>query len=321
MRGEIAVARQDLVIVTLGSMTEASSLGSMDSAPVLKGKADGGAWTLWEKIAAGRPEFGRPSVFDDHIDESKWVSFTTTQHDPTFFRIVRDFTGNVAGEGGLITFLDSGWLLSIVLPHQPHFIGQPDDVNVFWGYGLSVDKPGDFVKKPMSACTGREIMTELLGHLRIEAEAARILETSICIPCMMPFITSQFLRRERGRSAAGRARGLDQPRLHRPVLRTPRRRRVHRRILGPLGPDGGLLAARARIASRRPSTRGITTRACCIGPSKCCTTSAIDRIIHVAVGRSQRRSGQQAPVSAVTRYGRGGQALHGRHGSLGAALR
>jgi oleate hydratase len=83
-------------------------------------------------------------------------------------------------------------------PFQPHFIGQPDDVRVVWGYGLAVDKPGNFVKKPMYACSGREIMTEILGHLRIEAEAKRILDTSICIPCMMPFITSQFLRREKG---------------------------------------------------------------------------------------------------------------------------
>jgi len=170
----------------------------MDTAPVLNGKEDGGAWTLWEKVAAGRPEFGRPSAFADHIDESKWVSFTTTLHDPTFLRIVRDFTGNVPGEGGSITFPDSNWLASIVIPHQPHFIGQPDDVSVFWGYGLSVDKPGNFIKKPMSACTGREILSEVLGHLHIEAEASKILKTSICIPCMMPFITSQFLRREKG---------------------------------------------------------------------------------------------------------------------------
>ena len=196
--GEIPVGEQDLVIVTLGSMTEASSLGSMDSAPVLKEKADGGAWTLWERLATGRPRFGRPSAFDDHVDESRWISFTTTQHDPTFSRIVRDATGNVAGEGGLVTFTDSGWLLSIVLPHQPHFLGQPEDVNVFWGYGLFVDRPGDFVNKPMSACTGREIMTEVMGHLRIGPEADRIMQTSTCIPCMMPFITSQFLRRERG---------------------------------------------------------------------------------------------------------------------------
>jgi oleate hydratase len=69
---------------------------------------------------------------------------------------------------------------------------------VFWGYGLSVDKPGNFIKKPMSACTGREILSEVLGHLHIEADASKILKNSICIPCMMPFITSQFLRREKG---------------------------------------------------------------------------------------------------------------------------
>jgi oleate hydratase len=196
--GVVTVDGNDYVLITLGSMTEASSLGAMDSAPALNGKADGGAWTLWEKIVLDRPEFGCPSTFADHIEESKWVSFTTTLHDPTFLRIVRDLTGNVPGEGGLITFPESSWLASIVIPHQPHFIGQPENVSVLWGYGLFVDRPGDFIKKPMSVCTGREIMTEVLGHLRVEADAPGILEKLICIPCMMPFITSQFLRREQG---------------------------------------------------------------------------------------------------------------------------
>ncbi len=196
--GEIPVSPGDYVLVTLGSMTEASSLGTMDTAPVLGSKQNGGAWALWEKLAAGRPEFGRPAVFSGHIGQSKWVSFTTTLHDTAFLHLVQDLTGNVPGEGGLITFPDSAWLASVVIPHQPHFIGQPEDVSVFWGYGLSVDRPGDFVAKPMSACSGREIMTELLGHLHIRTEAARILEACICIPCMMPFITSQFLPREEG---------------------------------------------------------------------------------------------------------------------------
>ncbi len=197
-RQEITVGRQDHVIVTLGSMTEASSLGAMDLVPALKGKSDGGSWSLWEKIAVGHPEFGRPANFTSHIEESKWVSFSTTLHDPTFFHLIRDLTGNVPGEGGLITFPESNWLASIVLPHQPHFIGQPEDVNVFWGYGLFVDRPGNFVKRPMAECTGREIMTEIMGHLRIQTEAHKILETCTCIPCMMPFITSQFLRRSKG---------------------------------------------------------------------------------------------------------------------------
>ena len=195
---EISLREHDRVIVTLGSMTEGSSLGSMKSAAALLGKTDGGSWALWEKIAAGQTEFGHPSNFTDHIEQSKWMSFTTTLHDPTFFKLVRDLTGNVPGEGGLITFPESSWLALIVLPHQPHFIGQPEGVEVFWGYGLFVDLPGNFVKKPMAACTGREIMTEILGHLRLQQHEAGILETCTCIPCMMPFITSQFLPRSKG---------------------------------------------------------------------------------------------------------------------------
>ena len=197
--GEITVRPIDRVLVTLGSMTEGSSLGSMDAPPpVVNGKADGGAWALWEAIASGRPEFGNPGVFANHVDQSKWVSFTVTLSDPKLLNIVRDLTGNVPGEGGLITFPQSSWLASIVIPYQPHFIGQPEDVGVLWGYGLFVDKPGDFVKKPMYACTGREIMTEVLGHLGVRDELSDILKNAICIPCMMPFITSQFLPREKG---------------------------------------------------------------------------------------------------------------------------
>ena len=48
--------------------------------------------------------------------------------------------------GALVTFKDSQWLLSIVVPHQPHFLDQPEDVQVFWGYALFTDKTGDFVK-------------------------------------------------------------------------------------------------------------------------------------------------------------------------------
>jgi oleate hydratase len=198
LSGSISVGADDDVLVTLGSMTEGSTVGDNDHPAKLQGKDDNGAWQLWERIAAGRPEFGRPSVFFDDIAASKWLSFTTTMHDQTLLRLVRDATGNVPGEGGLITFPDSAWLASIVIPHQPHFLGQPDDVSVFWGYGLHIDAPGNFVSKPMSACSGREIMTEILGHLGIKAQAKAILADAVCIPCMMPFITSQFMPRGPG---------------------------------------------------------------------------------------------------------------------------
>lgn len=195
---QIPLAAADRAIVTLGSMTDAASLGTMDAAPAMLGKPEGQAWRLWERLAEGRPELGNPAVFDSHVEQSKWVSFTITLHDPALLRLVREATGNIPGEGGLVTFPKSGWLCSIVIPHQPHFIGQPEDVGVVWGYGLRVDAPGDFVTKPMSICTGREILKEVLGQLGITAEAETILKSSICVPCMMPFITSQFLCRGAG---------------------------------------------------------------------------------------------------------------------------
>ena len=47
----IAVQDGDLVFLQNGSMTDASSLGSMTSAPSKRTKVDSGGWTLWEKLA------------------------------------------------------------------------------------------------------------------------------------------------------------------------------------------------------------------------------------------------------------------------------
>ncbi len=200
-RGEsfkIAVNKEDLVFVTIGSMTADSSLGSMTRAPRLEtGKKDG-AWTLWESIAKNNPDLGRPEVFSGHPGESKWESFTATLRDPAFFRKMEEFTGNVAGTGGLVTFKDSNWLLSVVLFRQPHFLNQPQNVQVFWGYGLFPDKTGNYVPKKMSDCTGEEILTELCGHLGFESELPLLRATATVIPCMMPYITSQFLARKPG---------------------------------------------------------------------------------------------------------------------------
>ena len=195
---EVAVGDDDLVLVTIGSMTAASSLGSMTAPPVLRRDTGDPSWALWETLAAKRPAFGRPTVFNGNVDRSKWLSFTVTIRDPVFFDLMERFTGNVAGTGGLVTFVDSSWLMSVVLAHQPHFIGQPDDVDVFWGYGLFVDRDGDFVKKKMSDCSGEELLMELIGHLRFDEHKSRILGSSNCIPCMMPFITSQFMPRVKG---------------------------------------------------------------------------------------------------------------------------
>jgi oleate hydratase len=189
----ITVNDGDLVFFQNGSMTDASSLGSMTSAPKRLTKSDSSGWTLWEKLAEGRPHFGNPAAFNNCIAQSNWESFTVTLKNPTFFDMMNQLSGNEAGTGGLVTFKDSNWMMSVVLAHQPHFINQPADVQVFWGYSLFPDRIGNFIAKPMSDCNGAEILQELCGHLRFDPE---VVASANCIPCTMPYITSMFMPRQ-----------------------------------------------------------------------------------------------------------------------------
>ena len=190
----VALAADDLVFFQNASMTDASSLGTMTGPPKRLTKDDSQGWALWERIAKGRPEFGNPAAFNASIPESFWESFTVTCRTPEFFDRMESFSGNVAGTGGLVTFKDSRWLMSVVLYHQPHFIGQPKDIQVFWGYALHPDRVGDFVARPMSECGGAEILRELCGHLNLDRG---VFDHATCVPCRMPYITSMFMPRKK----------------------------------------------------------------------------------------------------------------------------
>jgi oleate hydratase len=192
-----AISPSDVVMVTNGSMTANSTLGSTTAAPVLDTTTGSGAWALWRTLAAKRPGLGNPAAFDSSIPDSRWESFTVTTNDPTFFELMQEFSGRPAGKGGLLTLKDSRWLLTIALNHQPHFRGQPDGTYVWWGYALFPDRDGDFIGEAMTQCTGREILDEVMRHLQVE-KREQILDSSIVIPALMPYITSQFLVRSAG---------------------------------------------------------------------------------------------------------------------------
>jgi len=191
----VAVGEDDLVFFQNGSMTDASSFGSMTEAPARLTKDDSGGWRLWEKLARGRADFGNPAAFNASIAESYWESFTVTLRDTSFFDRMEAFSGNKAGTGGLVTFKDSNWLMSVVLYHQPHFADQPAGIQVFWGYALHPGRVGNFVAKPMSDCSGAEILRELCGHLNFDPAT---FAAATCIPCRLPYITSMFMPRAPG---------------------------------------------------------------------------------------------------------------------------
>ena len=186
----------DYAFLTIGSMAADSRNGGNDHpAPLVRDQLDG-AWTLWESMARKVPGLGRPTAFSGNVDESKWESFTLTMRSPALVQRIEAYTGNQPGTGGLMTFKDSSWLLSIVVPRPPHFAGQPEGVFTLWGYGLFVDNKGDYIDQTLAEATGQQILTELVHQLGFEDILDEVRRTTTVIPVMMPYITSQFARRD-----------------------------------------------------------------------------------------------------------------------------
>lgn len=192
---EIQVKPEDLVLVTNGSMTACFDVGDNKTVTVINDKYKDGSWILWENISKKDDQFGHPEVFNTRVKESLWESITLTFKTPLFFDLVREFC---SGTGTEFTFKDSNWFLSLVLPHQPYFKNQSKDVQVAWGYALHPDKEGNFIHKKMYDCNGKEILEEIIGLMGFEEYKDEILSSAICRPCVMPFITSQFLTRMPG---------------------------------------------------------------------------------------------------------------------------
>ena len=193
----VAVGPEDLVLVTTGSQVADISVGSMTEAP--PPQRSGRSWALWKRLAQGRTEFGNPDVFfgQARVPDSRWVTFTVTTTGTEFLDQMSALTGSDAGSGGLVTLKDSGWVLSLTIFHQPEVIGQPPGTNIWWGYGLFPERIGDFVRKRMDACTGAEILEEVLRQLRFDRQLDAIMASSICIPCDMPYVNNIWMPRSR----------------------------------------------------------------------------------------------------------------------------
>ena len=199
----INLTENDLLFITNGGCVENSSFGSQNEpAPFNSELKPGGGWDMWRKIAAQDDSFGNPDKFCGDPEQSNWMSATVTTLDdkiPPYIQKIckRDpFSGKVV-TGGIVTARDSNWLLSWTFNRQPQFRSQPKNQLVGWIYGLFTDKPGNFVKKPMRECTGKEICEEWLYHMGVpEDEIEGLAEHSAnTVPCMMPYITAFFMPR------------------------------------------------------------------------------------------------------------------------------
>ena len=199
----VDLTENDLVFITNGGCVENSSMGDQNTpAPYNTEIRPGGGWDMWRKIAAQDPAFGNPDKFCFDPEQTNWMSATVETLDGRIIPYItsickRDpFTGRVV-TGGIVTVKDSSWLLSWTINRQPQFRKQPRDHCLVWVYALFTDRPGDYIKKPMRACTGKEICMEWLYHLGVPEESIEELaeHSANTVPVMMPYIDAFFMPR------------------------------------------------------------------------------------------------------------------------------
>ena len=199
----IDLTENDLVFITNGGCVENSTMGSQNKPAEFRPEIKaGGGWDMWRKIAAQDPAFGNPDKFCGNPELCNWMSATVETLDQRIIPYIKKickrdpFTGKVV-TGGIVTVKDSSWLLSSTINRQPQFREQPKDHCLVWVYALFSDKPGDYIKKPMRECTGKEICMEWLYHLGVsENEIEDMAEHSAnTVPVMMPYIDAFFMPR------------------------------------------------------------------------------------------------------------------------------
>ncbi|MYV04714.1 oleate hydratase [Furfurilactobacillus milii] len=203
--GHVDVNEDDFVFDTNGSITDSSSFGDMDT-PLKESHEYAPSAALWKQASEHFYDLGHPDKFFNDREQSEWMSFTVTNNDHKLLNEITRITQQQPGNA-LNTWIDSTGLMSIVVHHQPHFHAQKENETVFWGYIMYPRRCGDYVNKPFIEMTGREILTELIGHLN-EVDDSRdkigdhvddiMASTVNVIPVYMPYASALFNRRAVG---------------------------------------------------------------------------------------------------------------------------
>ena len=202
----IDLTESDLVFITNGGCVENSTMGSQNSKAEYSTEIkEGGGWDMWRKISRQDPSFGNPDKFCSNPEKTNWMSATVETLDEKILPYIkkickRDPLSGKVVTGGIVTVKDSSWLMSWTINRQPQFREQPKGHCLVWLYSLFTDKNGDYIKKPMRECTGKEICQEWLYHLGVpEEEIERLAENSAnTVPVMMPYIDAFFMPRRDG---------------------------------------------------------------------------------------------------------------------------
>ncbi len=205
-KDKIDLTENDLVFITNGGCVENSTMGSQDKKAEYNTEIkEGGGWDMWRRIARQDPSFGHPDKFCSDPEKTNWMSATVETLDDKILPYIKNIckrdplSGRVV-TGGIVTVKDSSWLMSWTINRQPQFRAQPKDHCLVWVYSLFTDKEGDYIKKPMRECTGKEICEEWLYHIGVPVDKIEDYATNHAntVPVMMPYIDAFFMPRAYG---------------------------------------------------------------------------------------------------------------------------
>ncbi len=204
----IDLIEDDFVFITNGCCTDTSCYGDQNTAPDLSSIKNGAgeSWDMWKNIAAqaSHGEFGNPDKFCSNVDKTNWMSATIEVSDNNIIDYImkickRDPRQGKVTTGGIVTVKDSteNWYLSWTINRQPQFKSQNKNSVLVWVYALNTNKNGNYVKKPIKLCTGKEVCEEWLYHIGVpNNEIAQYASKCNTTTCYMPYINAFFQPRQ-----------------------------------------------------------------------------------------------------------------------------
>jgi oleate hydratase len=215
---EIPLQAEDILLVALGSANSGLLVGSNGAppppTPVRAERILNASWSLWFRIAHLLPDLGNPAVFCTHLSESKLEMFTVIvdREDDKAGVGLYAYLAEQIGQGSTLAMQDSNWSLCLCVSRRDSNISSsaPElPYNTIWGYGLTPEQPGNFMRKPMCCCAGQEILSEVLSHLASSCSGSdsdsssgfdyeETLSTAITIPRLMPLASAALVRRNDG---------------------------------------------------------------------------------------------------------------------------
>ncbi|WP_295438930.1 oleate hydratase [uncultured Thiodictyon sp.] len=160
----IQVRDTDLVFLTIGSIISNASFGAHDrpvDKPAVGSQNLGGAWTLWKKIAARQPDFGRPDQFLRDISQSRMMTFTVTFRGGLFQRKFEWLVERQMGRQSPLPITASPWIMHLHTYRQPLFPDQPRDMCVIWVTALRDNNIG--VQRAGRDPCGQEVRQAVAG--------------------------------------------------------------------------------------------------------------------------------------------------------------